>query len=126
MTLAALVFTLAGAYGVWLVYSAFVLGWCGCAPGPRWPRLIRRPPMADWMAQAGLADVRPREFGTVMGLLFIGGALAGAVLFDAPLPAMAAGVLAGSFPAAWYRARRDWLRAHARESCPPPLHILSV
>ena len=114
-----LLLAVVGAYGVFLLYSALVLRWSGLGFGPRTPRSRRGTARArQWMAQAGLGEVRPAEFGGVMvGLFLAGGALAFA-LFGGLLPALAAGAFAATFPVASYRSRRQRRAAEAREAWP--------
>jgi tight adherence protein B len=127
MTISALVFTVAGAYGVWLVYTAVALHWTGLAPGPDVGGPRRRPPsLRDWLVQAGLADVEPREFAGVVGALFLLSALGGYALFGGLLPALACGAFAATFPPASYRARRDRRLAVAREAWPRMIEELRV
>jgi tight adherence protein B len=109
----------AGAYGVFLLYTALVLRWRGLAPGPapeaRGPRRRR---VHQWLAQAGLEEVRGRDFLAVMAVLaLVGGALTFSI-FGGLLPAVAAAAFAACAPVAWYRARRDTRRARAREAWP--------
>lgn len=114
-----LVIAVAGAYGVFLLYTALVLGWEGVGLG-RTTRTRRRPRRtADgWLAQAGLDDVRPAEFAAVMGMLFVLGAAAAYALFAGVVPALVAGGFAASTPVVSYRARRERRRADAREAWP--------
>src|SRR4051812_42935362 len=115
----ALAVTVAGAYGVWLIYTAAVFGWRGVRPGPALAR--RRQPRrtaADWLAQAGLQDVGVSEFSAVVGALFVVGAGVAFALFGGVLPPLTAGLLAGLTPVASYRGRRERRRAAARESWP--------
>ena len=110
-----------GAYGVFLVYTAVAFRWSGLGFGP--DRVTTRQARArtrakDWMVQAGLDDVRPTEFATVMGVLFVVGAAAAFVLFGGVVPAVLAGAFAATFPVASYRSRRDRRRAEAREAWP--------
>ncbi|MBA3654773.1 MAG: hypothetical protein H0W70_11360, partial [Actinobacteria bacterium] len=47
---------IAGAYGVYLVYTSVALGWRGLAVGPK-PSEARTPrprPVEKWLSQAGL------------------------------------------------------------------------
>jgi tight adherence protein B len=114
-----LVMTLLGTYGVWLVYTALAYRWRGVLPGPR----VDRPKTpsrsaADWLAQAGLGDVGVGEFVGVLTCLFILGAIGGLALFGGPVPALASGAFAATFPVASYRARRERRQAEAREAWP--------
>jgi tight adherence protein B len=115
----ATILALVGAYGVFLLYTALVLHWRGVAPGPaRERRAPRRRRVQQWLAQAGLEEVRASEFLAVMVVLaLVGGALAFTV-FGGLLPAVAAAGFAACAPMAWYRARRDARRGRAREAWP--------
>ena len=115
----ALVLALAGAYGVFLVYTAVALGWSGVGPSPGHPAGGARPRRAaDWLAQAGLEDVAPREFAAVIAALSVVGSALAYALFAGPLPALVAGLFAASFPLATYRARRERRRDEARAAWP--------
>jgi tight adherence protein B len=117
-----LVLALLGAYGVFLLYTALAFRWPGLGFGPS--AVTRRPAAAsagrlkEWMVQAGLDEVRPAEFATVMGLLFVTGGALAFVLFGGVLPAFVTGLFAASFPVASYRARRTRRRSEAREAWP--------
>ena len=107
-------------YGVHLLYTAVVLRWEGVGPGPRPARAARRrqPHLRDWMAQAGLAEVRASEFLAVMAVLFVVGAAFAYALFGGAVPALAAGLFAAGAPPAAYRSRRRARRAQAQEAWP--------
>ena len=114
----ALLLALLAAYGVFLIYTALVLRWGGFGFGPRRPGRTTGRRAADWLAQAGLDDVAPREFLAVMAVLaVVAGALAYA-LFAGVLPALVAAAFGATFPAASYRARRERRRNEAREAWP--------
>ena len=109
---------LVAAYGTHLVYTA-AMGWRGLRVGPA--PLTPRPPQRrgrQWLAQAGLEDVPPREFAAVLAAVFFAGAVVAFALFGAALPAVAGGVLATSFPAAAARGRRARRRAAAADAWP--------
>ena len=115
----ALFLALVGAYGVFLVYTAVVFGWAGVGLGPSAAttrRSHRR--SGDWLAQAGLEGVAPREFAAVVVVLFVVGAALAYALFAGALPAVVAGLFAATFPVAAYRARRERRRSQAREAWP--------
>lgn len=107
------------AYGVFLVYTALALRWTGLGLSPVADneRSSRRR-TAEWLAQAGLEGVEPREFVAVMAVLFLVGATLAYALFAGALPAVIAGLFAATFPVASYRARRDRRRGEAREAWP--------
>jgi tight adherence protein B len=111
---------LVGSYGVFLVYTAFAFRWRGFGVGPR---LGDRPSKGrrrtdEWLVQAGLQDLRAREFAGVMAALFVAGAAVTFALFGGVAPALVAGLFAATFPLASYRSRRDARRSEAREAWP--------
>jgi tight adherence protein B len=132
--LSALLAAVAAGYGVFLAYTALVLGWRGVglgapvrasvdgASGPtgrvvawrhRWPRRAR-----EWLTQAGLGEVRPVEFGVVIATLFVAGVAGGFLLFGGAVPAVVLGTFAATFPVASYRRRRAVRRQRAQECWP--------
>ena len=117
-----LLLALIGAYGVFLLYTAVAFRWTGAGLGPvavsRDRRVERRRRLREWLIQAGVDDVRASEFVTVMGGLFVVGAVAAYVLFGGVIPAVIAGAFAATFPVASYRNRRERRRTDARESWP--------
>lgn len=115
----ALLLALIGAYGVFLLYTAAVFGWRGLRVGPHiGNRQPSRAAFQDWLAQAGLDEVRPVEFLAVMGVLFVVGAGLAYAMFGGPIPALAAGAFTASAPLASYRARRQRRREEARQTWP--------
>ena len=121
-----LVGTLAGTYGLYLLYTAA----CGSRRGPlagaaagrgRWRRRSR-----DWLAQAGLAGVRARQLVTVSAAVFLAGCALTLALFGGVLPALVAGLFAATGPVAWHRARRARRRAEANEAWPRMLEELRL
>ena len=115
----ALLVSLCGAYGVFLVYTAVAFGWRGVSPGPGVAGVVRPRRRAEqWLAQAGLDDVRVADFAAVMAVLFIAGAALAFVLFASPMPAVLVGGFAASYPLASYRARRQRARRRAAEAWP--------
>jgi len=123
----ALVLAVATAYGVHLLYTAIVMGWTGLGAGPRQARRRRRTGgLTEWLAQAGLDDVRPGEFLAVMGALAVVGAALGFAIFGAPLPALVLAAFAASFPVASYRTRRRTRRAQAQEAWPRMIEEIRI
>lgn len=107
-----------GALGVYLLYTAFVMGWRDFRlVAVRQPG-VRRTRARDWLVQAGITDVKPAEFAAVVATLFVIAALVTYLLFGGILPALTAGAFAGTFPLATYRVRREKRRSEARESWP--------
>lgn len=115
-----LLVALVGALGVYLLYSAIAFGRTGfgaASSGDR-PRRTRADRLGTWLAQAGLADVDAKDFGSVMVLLFVVGAVLAYALFGGIAPAIASGAFAATLPVATYRARREATRRQAREAWP--------
>ena len=122
-----LLLALIGAYGVFLLYTGVVFRWRGLGLGPAvggWKGT--RPRTGEWLAQAGLEDVAPREFAAVVAALFVVGTSLAYALFAGPLPALVAGMFAATFPLASYRARRDRRRSEAREAWPRMIEELRL
>lgn len=114
-----LLLALCAATGVFYLYTAWGFGWRGLRLGPVPARGVRRRPGAgDWLVQAGLAEVDPRQFGAVTVVLAVSGAALGFALFGGPLPAVALALCLGATPLASYRVRRAQRRAAAQQSWP--------
>lgn len=115
----AVILALAGAYGVFLVYTAATMGWRGLGVGPagragaaaarRWRSFNER---------SGLSEVRSTELMAASTVAFVVGAALAFALFGGVVPALVTGGFAASFPAASARARRDRRRSQAREAWP--------
>jgi tight adherence protein B len=117
----------AGAYGVFLVYTRVAFGWRGLGPGPGGrPAVRRRPLLADWLRQAGLDGVRPVELAAAGAVLCALGAALAWSLFGGLVAPVAGGLAAGSAPLASARARRERRLAAAREAWPRMLEELRV
>ena len=119
---------LVGAYGVFLLYTAVALGWRGVGVGDGRIRSKTqvRADTQQWLAQAGLEGVSPAEFLTVMAVLLVVGAGLTFAVLGAPLPALAVGAFAATYPAASYRARRQQRRARAAESWPRMIEEIAL
>ncbi len=125
--MAAVLVAVAGAAGVFLLYTSIVLGWRGLGVGPASTTRRHRPHRAQqWLAQAGLDDVQPSEFLWVMALLFVLGTGLTFVLFGSPLPAVAVGAFAATYPVASYRARRRRRRRAAAEAWPRMIEEIAL
>jgi tight adherence protein B len=118
--------SVAAAYGAHLLYTAVVFRWRGIGPGParasRNPRARKseagRQAAAEWLARAGLADVKPGQFGAVMVMLFVVGSSFTFALFGAVAAALCGGALAALAPVAAHRSRAERRQAQAREAWP--------
>ena len=120
-----LVLAIGAGWGTYLVYSELVLGRRGAG---RWGSgaIRRRHRHRDWLVQAGLGDVPLRELVAVVVALAVLGAVSAYAVFGGPLPAIAAGAFAASFPPASYRLRRAARRAAAMDAWPRLLEELRV
>lgn len=118
--MAALAIAIVGGYGVYLVYTALAFGWrgVGVAPAVRTRPQPRRAVAQQWLAQAGLGGVRPRDFAAVSAALGVSGALIAFAIFGGIAPAVVAAVFTSMTPLAVYRGRREQRRAEAREAWP--------
>jgi tight adherence protein B len=124
-----LLLSLVGAYGVFLVYTAVVLGWAGVGPAPVIARRTgrRRPArLQDWLAQAGLEDVRPSQFVASAAVLFVAATAAAFALLGALIPAVAVGGFAATYPAVSYRARRRRRRQRTAEAWPRMIEEMAL
>ena len=123
-----LVLTVVGAYGVFLLYTAVVFGWRGVGPAPAavGRAKARRVRVQDWLAQAGLDDVRPPQFFATAGLLFVAGAAITFALLGGLLPALAVGGFAATYPAVSYRARRRRRRQRTAEAWPRMIEEMAL
>ncbi len=123
----ALAGTMAGAYGVYLLYTAAVLGWRGVGVGPRpLARVSGRQRARRWLAQAGLDDVEPAQFAGTMALVLVATTVAVVALFGALAPALAAGAFAASYPLVAYRARRRRRRRVTAEAWPRMIEEIAL
>lgn len=129
--LTALILAVVAGYGVHLAFTSRAVGWSGLAPGPRPNRAARhgtpsRDRAREWLAQAGLGEVGPVEFATVLGGLFVVGTTAGALIFGGVLPAVLLGAFAGSAPIATYRRRRAARLERARDAWPRMIEEIRI
>ncbi len=116
---------LAGA-GAYLIFTDVALGWRGV----RIPVVVQsgrgRSHRRDWLVQAGLADIPVRELIAVIAALALLGGVSAYAVFGGPLPAVATGLFAGSFPLASYRLRRAARRSAAMDAWPRLLEELRI
>lgn len=114
------------ATGTYLLYTSAIMGWRDLRLPIAPPDPARRARRRDWLVQAGLADIPLRELVAVMGALGMISALGGYAIFGGPLPAVAMGLFAASFPIASYRFRRRNRRAAAMDAWPRLLEELRI
>ena len=126
-----LLLTVAGSYGVFLLYTAVAFGWRGVAPAPavvdRSGRATaRKVRVQDWLAQAGLDEVRPSQFLATSAVLFVAGAALTFALLGALLPALAVGGFAATYPTVSYRSRRRRRRQRTAEAWPRMIEEIAL
>jgi tight adherence protein B len=115
----ALVLPVVAAVGVYYVYTALAFDWRGLSLAPTVRgREQRGAGVEQWLVQAGLGDIRVRDFAAVMAALFVFGTAVIYAVFGAILPALAVGAFAATFPLASYRVRRSNRRAAAQDAWP--------
>ena len=126
--MAGLLLAVVGAYGVFLLYTAFVMGWAGVGLGPSVVDRgrSRQPRVRRWLAQAGLEEIQPAEFATVMGGLFLVGSVLAYAVFGGAFTALLAGLLAAALPVASYRSRRERRMRLAREAWPRMIEEIRI
>jgi len=122
-----LTLAMTAALGTFWLFTAVVFGWSGVGTGPRTrPRRRVGINMTSWLRQAGLDEVDPREFASVVLALFVLAALGGFVVFGRPLPALLIGAFGASFPIAAYRRRRQTNRLRSHEAWPRMIEEIRV
>ena len=122
-----LLLPLAAALGVYYAFTAVAFGWRGVGLAPSvGPRRNRRPVVQEWLVQAGLGDVRLRDFAAVMVLLLVLGTALTFAVFGAILPAVAVGLSAATTPLASYRVRRANRRARAQDAWPRMIEEIRI
>ncbi len=114
------------ALGVFYLYTAFVYRWEGYGPGPPKPRRKRGARARQWLTQAGLADLDPREFAAVSSVVGVVGFLAGYAILASPPAALAIGLFAASFPIASAKVRRRSRMAKAQEAWPRMIEEIRI
>jgi tight adherence protein B len=123
----ALLLPFAAALGVYYVYTALAFGWRGLGLAPAvGARSDRRPVVREWLVQAGLGEVRLRDFAAVMVLLLVLGAALTYAVFGAILPSLAIGASAATVPLASYRVRRANRRARAQDAWPRMIEEIRI
>lgn len=117
--MSALLLPVLAAIGVYYCYTAVVFGWRGAGIAPSLGRSpVRSGAAREWLVQAGLGEIRLRDFTAVMVVLFVVGTAVVYAIFGAIVPAVAVGVFAASSPIASYRVRRTNRRARAQDAWP--------
>ncbi|NLA34525.1 MAG: hypothetical protein GX868_02430 [Actinobacteria bacterium] len=116
-------------YGAHLLYTAISFGWGGLGVANERVRRRRVPVTVrcrDWLRQAGLDDVEPREFVGVTTLLALVGAVVGYALFSGPVASLGVGAFTGTAPFASYRLRRANRLAAANDAWPQMIEEIRI
>jgi tight adherence protein B len=115
----ALIFTMCGATGVFLLYSRFAFDRRTLITSTSTTKASsERQRASDWLAQAGLIDVHWREFAAVCATLFAVAFLVTFAIFGSIIPGAIGGTFASTWPLLSYRQRRARRIALAQESWP--------
>lgn len=122
-----LVLCLVGAYGVFLLYTSVTLGWrgIGVSPGVSGPDR-RKGGVQQWLAQAGLDDVRPSQFFAAVGVILVVATALAYALLGAILPSVAIAGFAATYPAVSYRNRRRRRRQTTAEAWPRMIEEMAL
>jgi tight adherence protein B len=121
--------SLLAALGVFFLYTAIVLRWSGLGFGPSLRPSAARTPRhraRDWLAQAGLEDLAPREFVGVCGGLALVGAVFGFALFGGFVVPLLVGLFAATIPIASYRHRRRQRQLQAQQAWPRMIEEIRI
>lgn len=123
----ALLLAATGALGVHLLVSSLGPGRQGTHRDDsiRRATTLRRA-TTDWLTQAGLADVRWRDVGSVCLVLFALGALIAYAVFGGLAPSVVAGLTLATVPPLTYRRRRIRRLAAAQEAWPRMIEEIRV
>lgn len=111
---------LAAVTGTWLIVGAFA------APARMGAARRSTSAATDWLRQAGLADVAPREFVLAELVMCLGAASFAWICFGSLLPSVVAALFATTAPVALHRARRSASRSAAADSWPNILEELRL
>jgi tight adherence protein B len=114
----AILAALVAAYGVFLLYTATVLGWHGFRVATGLGRGRRHRNLEDLLIQSGLDGVRLPELIGVEAVLLTVGAAGGYTIYGGLPAALVAGVCAATAPIAAARSRRRARQERARDSWP--------
>lgn len=125
--MSALIFTMCGAAGVFLLYSRFAFDRRKLITSRSTARArSERQRASDWLAQAGLVDVRWREFAAVCATLFAVTFLVTFAVFGGFIPAVIGGIFASTWPLLAYRQKRARRVALAQESWPRMIEEIRI
>jgi len=120
-----------GALGVHLLYSRVVLGHRNISLTASESIITRGTERAsgwttDWLAQAGLGDLRWRDVAAVCSAMFMLSGLLTYAVFGGIVPAMFAGFATATVPPLVYRQRRRRRLAAAQEAWPRLIEEIRV
>lgn len=117
--MSALLLAVVAATGVYYLYTSLAFGWRGVGLAPSvGTSTARQDQVRQWLIQAGLAEVRMRDFAAVMVALFTVATAVVFAIFGAIVPAVAVGTFAATSPLASYRVRRANRRARSQDAWP--------
>ncbi|MEX2549511.1 MAG: hypothetical protein WD638_04730, partial [Nitriliruptoraceae bacterium] len=114
----AFLLALVTAYGVFLLYTAFVFHWGGFGVSPGIGRRRHRLRFDDFLVQAGLEQVRVVEFLAVEVVVSVVAGAFGFAVYGGASTAAAVGLAAAAIPIVSARNRRRARRELAREAWP--------
>jgi len=118
------VLSLAGSWGVFLLYTRIVFGHRDLLTSVGTARWRRR--SNDWLTQAGLEGMNWRDFALACSLLFVIGTGLTYAVFAGWTPAVLGGLFAAAAPPAAYRRRRRNRLADAQQAWPRMIEEIRV
>ena len=123
----ALLLALSAAYGMFLLYTALVLGWRGLGPdGASWSPPSATSLFEKALMRVGLDHVGPAEAAVAFALLFAMGVAWAWALFGGVLPPLAGGVFTATLPVAAAHNRRERRRVQASGAWPQLIEELRI
>jgi tight adherence protein B len=123
--MSALLVSMLGALGVFLLYTRFAFGWRSLLPASV-SQAVSPQTTGDWLRQAGLKGVRWREFVGVSIVLMVVAGLLTSAIFGGLLPPVIAAGFAGFAPLTAYRNARSRRLNLAQDSWPRMIEEIRV
>ncbi len=124
--MSAIALSVVAAVGVFYVYTALAFRWDGLRPVPVTRTGTGPTRSRQWLIQAGLTGLDPREFIAVSSVVGIVGFLTAYALLASPLAATAVGIFSSTFPIASARVRRRTRMAKAQEAWPRMIEEIRI